>query len=148
VPDDGPDAGSAFSPQKSDIIFAIKVPVRFSSPTTKIYNENMKRPKNVKIVVTVPVSHAEAVREAMGRAGAGRLGNYSFCSFSSRGEGRFKPERGAHPAIGTVGRLETVEEERIEAICDRAVLNEVVAAIRKAHPYEEPALDVYPLEDP
>ncbi len=117
-------------------------------PMTKIYNKNMERSKNVKIVVTVPVTHADVVREAMGRAGAGRLGNYSFCSFSSRGEGRFRPERGAHPAIGTVGTLEKVDEERIEVICDRAILKDVVAAIRKAHPYEEPALDVYPIEDP
>jgi len=107
----------------------------------------MERSKDVKIVVTVPVTHADAVREAMGQAGAGRLGNYSFCSFSSRGDGRFKPEKGAHPAIGTVGTLEKVDEERIEVICDRSILKDVIAAVRKAHPYEEPALDVIPLED-
>jgi len=107
----------------------------------------MGKSKNVKIVVTVPASYAESVRDAMGRAGAGRLGNYSFCSFSSRGEGRFKPEQGAHPAIGTVGTLEKVEEVRIEVICDGVILKDVVAAINKVHPYEEVALDVYPLED-
>ena len=74
-------------------------------------------------------------------------GNYSFCSFSSRGVGRFRPEQGANPAIGTVGKLEAVEEERIETICDRAILQDVIAAINKVHPYEEVALDVYPLED-
>lgn len=101
----------------------------------------------VKIVVFVPESYADAVRESMARAGAGRLGNYSFCSFSSKGVGRFKPEEGARPAIGEVGKLESVQEERIEAICSRDSLKAVVAAIKKAHPYEEVALDVYQLEE-
>lgn len=101
----------------------------------------------VKIVVFVPESRADAVREAMGKAGTGKLGNYSYCSFSSKGIGRFKPEKGARPAIGEVGKLESVQEERIEAICGRDSLKDVVAAIKKAHPYEEVALDVYPLEE-
>jgi len=83
----------------------------------------------------------------MGKAGAGHIGNYSFCSFSSKGVGRFKPEKGAHPAIGEVGKLESVEEERIEIICNRDVLKDVIAAIKKVHPYEEVALDIYSLED-
>lgn len=103
--------------------------------------------KNVKIVVFVPEAAAEAVRQALGEAGAGKLGNYSFCSFSSKGEGRFRPGAGANPAIGEVGKLETVAEERIEVICPRGRLKEAVAAIKKVHPYEEPALDIYPLED-
>lgn len=77
----------------------------------------------------------------------GNIGNYTFCSFSSKGVGRFKPEKGAHPAIGEVGKLESVEEERIEVICNHDVLKDVVAAIKKVHPYEEIALDIYPLED-
>jgi hypothetical protein len=101
---------------------------------------------NVKIVVYVPESHADIVRAAMGKA-AGKIGNYTFCSFSSKGIGRFKPEQGAHPAIGEVGKLEMVEEERIEAICHRDDLKEVIAAIKEVHPYEEVALDVYPLEE-
>ena len=107
----------------------------------------MSRSNNVKLVVTVPESQADAVRKAMGQAGAGNLGNYSFCSFSSKGVGRFKPEKGAHPAIGAIGKLESVEEERIEAICNRRLLKDVVAAIKNVHPYEEVALDIYPLED-
>jgi hypothetical protein len=99
-----------------------------------------------KIVVYVPVSHAEAVREAVGRAGGGKLGNYSYCSFSVRGIGRFRPESGARPAIGQVGKLEEVEEERIEVTCDTLVVRDVIAAIVSAHPYEEPALDVWSLE--
>jgi hypothetical protein len=103
--------------------------------------------KNVKLVVFVPLTHTDMVREAMGKAGAGRIGNYTHCSFSSRGVGRFRPEDGAHPAIGEVGNLEEVEEERIEVVCTRELLLKVIDAIKTVHPYEEVALDVYPLED-
>jgi hypothetical protein len=103
--------------------------------------------ETVKIVVFVPETHADAVREAMGRAGAGRIGRYLHCSFSSRGVGRFLPGEGTNPAIGEVGRIEAVEEERIEMVCERSLLAEVVEAIKRVHPYEEVALDVYPLLD-
>lgn len=98
-----------------------------------------------KIVVTVPMADADKVRQAIGEVGGGRQGNYSFCSFSVRGVGRFLPEAGAHPAIGKVGKLEEVEEERIEITCDDALTADVVAAIRRVHPYEEPVIDIYPL---
>jgi|SRR3990167_1513760 len=101
----------------------------------------------VKIVVFVPETHADAVREAIGKAGAGKIGNYTHCSFSSQGIGRFKPEEGAHPAVGKIGKLESVREERIEAVCERKILQDVITAIKKAHPYEEVALDIYPLEE-
>jgi len=101
----------------------------------------------VKIVVFVPLANADAVREAVGIVGAGKIGNYTFCSFSSRGVGRFKPGEGSHPAIGSVDKLESVEEERIEFVCDRDKVKEVIVEIKKVHPYEEVALDVYPLED-
>ena len=101
----------------------------------------------VKIVVFVPEAHAAAVREAMDKAGAGKIGNYTYCSFSSQGIGRFKPGEGARPVIGKIGKLESVKEERIEAVCPREILNNVVSAIKKVHPYEEVALDVYPLEE-
>ncbi len=101
----------------------------------------------MKIVVFVPESHAEAVRKAMGDAGAGRIGNYIYCSFSSKGLGRFLPQEGARPAVGEIGRLESVPEERIEAVCARDLLKDVIEAIKNVHPYEEVALDIYPLED-
>jgi hypothetical protein len=107
----------------------------------------MPNSKNVKIVVFVPESHADIVREAMGRAGAGKIGNYTFCSVSTKCTGRFKPEAGASPTIGEVGKLESVEEERIEAVCSRNLLDDVVSAIKEVHPYEEVALDIYPLEE-
>lgn len=100
-----------------------------------------------KLVVYVPLSHADIVREAIGAAGAGKIGKYSFCSFSTRGVGRFKPEKGANPHIGSVGKLEAVEEERIEVTCDDALVETVVAAIKRVHPYEEVALDAYSLVD-
>ena len=102
---------------------------------------------NVKIVVFVPETHTDVVREAIGNAGAGKIGNYSSCSFSSKGIGRFKPEQGADPYIGEVGKFEEVVEERIETICPRKKLQDVIAAIKKVHPYDEVALDIYPLEN-
>ncbi len=101
----------------------------------------------VKLVVFVPVDHAERVRAALGDAGAGRIGNYTHCSFSSRGVGRFRPGPGASPFVGRVGEPEEVEEERVEVVVERSRLREVVAAMRRAHPYEEVAFDVYPLLD-
>jgi len=103
--------------------------------------------KNKKIVVYVPLSHADKVREAIGNAGAGQLGKYSFCSFSVRGTGRFMPELGANPHIGNVGVPELVEEDRIEVTCKEDVVDEVISAIKSVHPYEEVALDVYSLDN-
>ena len=102
---------------------------------------------NVKIVVFVPETHTDIVREAMGKVGAGKIGNYSFCTFSTKGIGRFKPNDGANPHIGEVGKFEEVDEERIETICPREKLQEVIEAIKEVHPYEEVAFDVYSLED-
>ena len=102
---------------------------------------------NVKIVVFVPETHTDLVREAMGKAGAGKIGNYSYCSFSSKGTGRFRPEDGAKPHIGEVGKFEEVNEERIEVICPREKLQDVIKAIKEVHPYDEVALDIYPLEN-
>ncbi len=99
-----------------------------------------------KLVFTIPVPYAEQARKAIGQAGAGKLGAYSFCSFSVRGVGRFKPEQGAKPAIGEVGKFEEVEEERIECQCDSELVTEVLAALKRVHPYEEIAYDLYPLE--
>jgi len=101
----------------------------------------------VKIITTVPSENAEALRAALGRAGAGNVGNYRYCSFSSMGKGRFMPTDQANPYIGEANELEVVDEERIEVICERAKAKEIVAALRKAHPYEEPIVDIMPLLD-
>lgn len=79
----------------------------------------------------------------MGNAGAGKIGNYSHCTFTLKGTGRFKPEEGANPKIGSVGNLEEVSENRIETVCSGDKLHNVLKAIREVHPYEEPATDVY-----
>jgi hypothetical protein len=100
-----------------------------------------------KIVVTVPITDADKVRQAIGEAGGGKVGNYSFCSFSVRGTGRFLPGSGAHPTIGEVGKPEEVEEERIEVNCTDELVADVLTAIRRVHPYEEPAIDIYLLSN-
>jgi len=101
--------------------------------------------EQVKIVVFTPLDAAAAVRAALAEAGAGRIGNYDHCSFSSRGTGRFRPLKGARPYLGAQGKIEEVEEERIEVVCERDLLEKVLDQLRAAHPYEEPAIEVYPL---
>lgn len=101
--------------------------------------------KYVKIAVYVPADHGDKIREALNEVGCGHVGNYDFCSFTVKGTGRFRGLKGANPYVGKVGRIESVEEERIETICPSEKLEEVMAAIREVHPYEEPAVDIYPL---
>ncbi|MEK7632672.1 MAG: hypothetical protein AAB473_02680 [Patescibacteria group bacterium] len=101
---------------------------------------------NLKLIVTVPVTHADIVRDTIGKTGLDRVGNYGYCSFSTKGVGRFLPLDGANPAIGEVGTLEVVEEERIEISCTREGVAGIIAAIKAVHPYEEPVIDVYSLE--
>jgi hypothetical protein len=101
----------------------------------------------LKIVVTVPLENADEIRRVLGETGAGVQGEYSFCSFSVRGQGRFLPSGNAKPHIGQSGKLETVEEERIEVICDRAIARDVIAKLRAVHPYEEPVIDIFSLVD-
>lgn len=103
--------------------------------------DNMK----VKISTTVPVENADELRAALGKAGAGVFGDYRYCSFSVTGKGRFIPVAGANPHIGQVGKLEEVDEEQIEVICDRSIAKEVIAVLKKSHPYEEVIVDVTPL---
>ena len=103
--------------------------------------------KNVKFIVFVPPSHADAVRQALGEAGAGKIGNYDFCSFSSRGAGRFRGNEKTNPTIGKAGNYEVVEEERIEAVVPREILKKVIGKVKAIHPYEEVAFDIYPLEN-
>ena len=100
-----------------------------------------------KIITFVPIQDAQKLRQAMGDAGAGVLGNYHHASFSTKGVGRFIPGQGAYPAIGEVGKLQEVEEERIEVICEKEKVKKVISAIRKTHPYEEIPLEIYELVD-
>ena len=98
-----------------------------------------------KLVVFVPAEALDAVRDALFEAGAGRIGDYERCSWYTEGTGTFLGAEGTAPAIGESGREERVPELRLETIFPAARHDEVVSALRRAHPYEEPAFDVYPL---
>lgn len=100
-----------------------------------------------KLVFFVPDSHLEAVKAAVFEAGAGVIGDYERCCWQVLGSGQFKPTQGAQPFIGTIGELEKVLEWRVELVCNDELIRTAVAALVDAHPYEEPAYDVWRLED-
>ena len=106
------------------------------------------KPTSCKLVVFTPAAAVEKVSQALFAAGAGRIGNYSGCSFRTPGTGTFVGEAGANPAVGQAGRFEQVDELRLETIVPLALLDKVIAALRPAHPYEEPAFDIIPLQLP
>jgi dinuclear metal center YbgI/SA1388 family protein len=101
--------------------------------------------ENYKLIVFVPVESVGSVSTAVFAAGAGSVGNYSNCSFQTEGTGTFLPLQGAQPAIGEKGKLEKVPEVRFETIVPEENLDKVVAAMKKAHPYETPAFDIFRL---
>lgn len=95
-----------------------------------------------KIGVYVPKDFAERVKMAMFSAGAGKIGNYEHCSFEFSGVGQFKPLNGANPHLGQIDHLEKVEELRIEMVCEKTFIKEVIQKMKEAHPYETVAYDV------
>lgn len=99
----------------------------------------------LKLVIFVPVPHLEPVQQALWQAGAGQIGQYSKCSFYAPGCGTFHGSDESHPAVGQAGRFEKADEVRLEVMLPERSLAAVVAALRSAHPYEEPAFDVYAL---
>jgi dinuclear metal center YbgI/SA1388 family protein len=101
-----------------------------------------------KWVVYVPREHAEAVQAAVFAAGAGHIGDYSHCSWSVTGIGQFLPHEGASPTVGSVGSVERVEEDRFEVVAPARARADVLSAMRAAHPYEEPAFDIFALVPP
>ena len=107
-----------------------------------IFNVN-----RVKIFVTVPVENVNEVREAVCNAGAGIIGEYTFCTSSTKSIGTFIPSENANPHIGERNKLEFVEEEKLEFVCDIEKVKSVIKELRKSHPYEEPAIDIIPLID-
>ena len=100
-----------------------------------------------KLSFYVPASHLEAVKDAVFNAGAGRIGDYEHCCWQTLGEGQFRPLSGSQPFIGTTGEVEKVEEYKVEMVCQRVVITEIIQALKSAHPYEEPAYDVMELLD-
>ena len=99
----------------------------------------------VKIIVTIPIENVNEVRSAICEAGAGVIGNYTYCSMSTKCIGTFKPTDEANPYIGEKNKLEFVEEEKLEVICDVKLVKDVILKIREVHPYEEPGIDIVPL---
>lgn len=100
-----------------------------------------------KVVTFVPASHLDRVADAMGKAGAGSIGNYESCSFRSEGVGTFRGNAESHPTVGRNQQLEHVQEVRLEMIVDQPRLQAVISNLLKTHPYEEAAYDIYPLEN-
>jgi dinuclear metal center YbgI/SA1388 family protein len=113
-------------------------PLRIAEPKAKQY----------KLVTFVPEDAVERVSRALFDAGAGRIGNYSSCSFRTRGSGTFFGEEGTSPTVGEAGKLEQVEEIRLETVVPIARIDAVISALRKSHPYEEPAFDLNQLAAP
>ena len=99
------------------------------------------------LIIYCPIDHTDAVRTAAADAGAGKIGNYDSCSFSTKGTGRFRGQEGSNPAIGKEGALQQVQEERIEMIAPEELIKDILRAIVDAHPYEEPAIHVLPMLD-
>ena len=116
----------------------------------KLQNVASLRPRpaveQFKVVTFVPQSHLDAVQTALWNSGAGVIGEYQKCSFRTSGVGTFFGSDAANPAVGQAGQLEAVEELRLEVVCAGSRISQVMDALRTSHPYEEPAIDVYPLK--
>ena len=134
---------SGYSPQNksqreiSDFFSCLK-------PVTTFLRDTL-RFMRVKIIIHIPEDNADNMRRALGEAGAGVIGDYSHCSFTVRGVGRFKPGENTTPHIGTSGEIETVAEESIEIVCDKSDAKRIIQIIRNSHPYEEPAFEILPV---
>lgn len=100
-----------------------------------------------KLSFFVPEDHLEDVKTAVFATGAGRIGDYNHCCWQVLGQGQFRPLKGSNPFIGNQGDLETVSEWKVELVCEDQLITAAVSALKRAHPYEEPAYDVWVLED-
>jgi hypothetical protein len=100
-----------------------------------------------KICFFVPVDYTEKVKEALFNAGAGKIGDYDCCSWQSLGQGQFRALKNSQPFIGEHGKLELVDEFKVELVCSDQNIKAAITALKTAHPYEEPAYEVYKLED-
>lgn len=95
----------------------------------------------------VPESHLEPVKQALFDAGAGRIGDYDSCAWQTAGQGQFRPMAGSDPHIGEQGQLTRVNEYKVEMVCENNIIENVIAALKQAHPYEEPAFSILQLRD-
>ncbi len=103
--------------------------------------------KRVKIFVTVPLENLEMIRNIVCETGAGIIGDYTYCTSSTKSLGTFKPNDNTNPYIGEKNNLEFVEEEKLEVICDIDKVKKVITKLKEVHPYEESAIDIVPLID-
>lgn len=110
----------------------------------KLKNIDIKR---VKITVSAPVENINNIRDSVCKAGAGIIGNYIWCSLSTKCVGTFKPISKSNPYIGKKDTLEFIDEEKLEVVCDIDNVKKVITELRKVHPYEEPAINIIPLLD-
>ncbi|MDY6815551.1 MAG: YqfO family protein [Pseudomonadota bacterium] len=100
-----------------------------------------------KMCYFVPESHLEQTKQALFAAGAGRIGDYDSCAWQCRGQGQFRPLEGSDPYLGSQGEVEIVDEFKVELVCEDSLVHDVLKALRQAHPYEEPAYEIFRIED-
>lgn len=100
-----------------------------------------------KMCYFVPESHLEVTKAALFESGAGRIGDYDCCAWQCKGQGQFRPLEGSQPFLGQTGEVEKVEEFRVELVCRDELIRSAIQALKKSHPYEEPAYEVFRMED-
>lgn len=98
-----------------------------------------------KLCVFIPKSHLQPVKLAMFNAGAGTIGDYDRCCWQTLGQGQFRPLKNSQAFIGEIGKVETLDEYKVEMVVDDSLINDVLSSMKQAHPYEEPAYDVWQL---
>lgn len=99
-----------------------------------------------KLCYFVPESHLEQTKQAIFETGAGRIGDYDSCAWQTRGQGQFRPLDGSQPYLGQQGTVERVDEYKVELVCTDDVVRQAIGALKQAHPYEEPAYEVFRME--
>lgn len=99
-----------------------------------------------KLCYFVPESHLSVTKQALFDAGAGKIGEYDSCAWQCEGQGQFRPLAGSDPFLGHHGELETVKEFKVELVCEDHLVRNAILALKQAHPYEEPAYEVYRME--
>ncbi|MCG7201440.1 YqfO family protein [Marinobacter pelagius] len=100
-----------------------------------------------KMCYFVPESHLEQTKQALFAAGAGRIGDYDSCAWQCRGQGQFRPLEGSDPYLGSQGEVEVVDEFKVELVCEDNLIGDALKALKQAHPYEEPAYEIFRIED-
>lgn len=100
-----------------------------------------------KMCYFVPETHVEKTKQALFDAGAGRIGDYDSCAWQCLGRGQFRPLEGSDPFLGHAGEIEAVDEFKVELVCADELIKDALAALKQAHPYEEPAYEIYRMEE-